>query len=78
MCRHLLPFDIHHRIVDSIKKTNRVIFADEDVVGGASAYMMQQVLEGQNAYRYLDSKPITLCSKITGRRIHLMAIISPR
>jgi 2-oxoisovalerate dehydrogenase E1 component len=59
----LLPFDIHHRIVDSIKKTNRVIFADEDVVGGASAYMMQQVLEGQDAYRYLDSKPITLCSK---------------
>lgn len=59
----LLPFDMHHRIVDSIKKTNRVIFADEDVIGGASAYMMQQVLEGQNAYRYLDSKPVTLCSK---------------
>jgi len=59
----LLPFDIHHKIVESIKKTNRVIFADEDVSGGASAYMMQQVLEVQNAYEFLDSKPITLCSK---------------
>jgi 2-oxoisovalerate dehydrogenase E1 component len=59
----LLPFDLHHKIVESIKKTNRVIFADEDVIGGASAYMMQQVLEEQNAYQYLDSKPVTLCSK---------------
>lgn len=59
----LLPFDIHHKIVESVKKTNRVIFADEDVIGGASAYMMQQVLEGQNAYQYLDSQPVTLCSK---------------
>jgi 2-oxoisovalerate dehydrogenase E1 component len=59
----LLPFDIHYRIVESVKKTNRVIFADEDVSGGASAYMMQQVLERQNAYKYLDSKPVTLCSK---------------
>ncbi len=59
----LLPFDIHHRIVESVKKTNRVIFADEDVSGGASAFMMQQVLEGQDAYQYLDSKPVTLCSK---------------
>jgi 2-oxoisovalerate dehydrogenase E1 component len=59
----LLPFDIHHKIVESVKKTNRVIFADEDVSGGASAFMMQQVLEGQNAYQYLDSKPVTLCSK---------------
>jgi len=59
----LLPFDIHHAIVESIKKTNRVIFADEDVSGGASAYMMQQVLEVQDAYKYLDSKPLTLNSK---------------
>lgn len=59
----LLPFDIHHKIVESVRKTNRVIFADEDVSGGASAFMMQQVLEYQNAYQYLDSKPITLCSK---------------
>lgn len=59
----LLPFDIHHKIVKSIKKTNRVIFADEDVSGGASAFMMQHVLEEQNGYQYLDSKPITLNSK---------------
>jgi pyruvate/2-oxoglutarate/acetoin dehydrogenase E1 component/TPP-dependent pyruvate/acetoin dehydrogenase alpha subunit len=59
----LLPFDVHHSIVDSIKKTNRVIFADEDVPGGASAYMMQQVVEGQNAYRYLDSVPRTISAK---------------
>ena len=59
----LLPFDIHHKIVESVKKTNRVIFADEDVSGGASAFMMQRVLEDQNGYKYLDSKPITLNSK---------------
>ncbi len=59
----LLPFDIHHSIVKSLQKTNRVIFADEDVSGGASAYMMQQVLEVQDGYRYLDAKPLTLCSK---------------
>lgn len=56
----LLPFDINHSIVDSIRKTNRVIFADEDVPGGASAYMMQKVVEEQNAYRWLDSQPKTL------------------
>lgn len=59
----LLPFDINHSIVESVKKTNRVIFADEDVSGGASAYMMQHVLENQDGYIYLDSKPITLTSK---------------
>lgn len=58
----LLPFDIHHSIVGSLKKTNRVVFLDEDVPGGASAYMMQQVLEVQNGYRYLDSKPVTITS----------------
>ncbi len=58
----LEPFDIHHRILESVKKTNRVIFADEDVPGGASAYMMQQVLEVQRAYRYLDSPPQTISS----------------
>jgi pyruvate/2-oxoglutarate/acetoin dehydrogenase E1 component len=58
----LLPFDIHHQIVESVKKTNRVLFLDEDVSGGASAYMMQQVLEVQNGYRYLDSAPRTLTS----------------
>ena len=59
----LLPFDVHHTIVESIKKTNRVLFADEDFPGGASAYMLQQVVEGQNAYRYLDSAPRTLTAK---------------
>lgn len=58
----LLPFDLSHRIVESIKKTNRVIFADEDMPGGGSAYMMQHVLNEQNAYRYLDSKPICLAA----------------
>ena len=56
----LLPFDIHHSIVESIRKTNRVVFLDEDVPGGATAYMMQQVLEVQNSYRYLDAKPVTI------------------
>ena len=56
----MLPFDINHRIADSVAKTNRVVFADEDVPGGASAYMMQQVLEKQKAYYHLDSPPLTI------------------
>ncbi|MBC7450670.1 MAG: transketolase, partial [Cytophagales bacterium] len=59
----LLPFDRNHSIVESIKKTNRVLFADEDYSGGATAYMMQQVLEGQKAWQYLDSEPRTLPAK---------------
>jgi len=59
----LLPFDKNHIIAESIRKTNRVIFADEDVPGGATSYMMQQVLEVQNAYQYLDSRPITITAK---------------
>jgi pyruvate/2-oxoglutarate/acetoin dehydrogenase E1 component/TPP-dependent pyruvate/acetoin dehydrogenase alpha subunit len=59
----LLPFDINHSIVESIKRTNKVIFMDEDVEGGASAYMMQQVLEVQGAYQWLDYKPITLTAQ---------------
>jgi 2-oxoisovalerate dehydrogenase E1 component len=59
----LLPFDLHHVIVESVKKTNRIVFADEDVPGGATSYMMQQVLEEQNAYQYLDSKPVTIAAK---------------
>ena len=59
----LLPFDRYGAIGESIKRTNRVVFADEDVPGGASAYMLQQVIEGQNAYRYLDSVPRTLSAK---------------
>lgn len=56
----LLPFDIHGMILESIKKTSRVVFTDEDVPGGASAYMMQQVLDKQGAYQWLDSAPRTL------------------
>lgn len=59
----LLPFDLDHNIVKSIQKTNRVVFADEDVPGGTSAYMMQKVVEEQNAYYYLDSKPETLSAE---------------
>ena len=58
----LLPFDRHHIIAASVLKTNRVIFADEDIPGGASAYMMREVLDGQNAYRWLDSAPRTLAA----------------
>lgn len=59
----LLPFDINNSILDSIKKTNRVIFADEDVTGGGSAYMMQQVMENGNAFQYLDSPAKTIAAK---------------
>ncbi len=56
----LLPFDINHTILESIKKTNKVIFMDEDVPGGATAYMMQKVLVEQKAFDYLDAAPRTL------------------
>ncbi len=59
----LLPFDVNHLIVTAIKQTNRVLFADEDVPGGASAFMLQQVLEEQGAYQFLDSAPRTLTAK---------------
>lgn len=59
----LLPFDINHSIVESLKKTNRVLFVDEDVPGGTTAYMMQKVLEGQGGYQYLDSEPKSLTAK---------------
>jgi pyruvate/2-oxoglutarate/acetoin dehydrogenase E1 component len=59
----LLPFDLEHRILSSLKKTNRILFLDEDVPGGATAYMMQQVLEVQQGYRYLDSPAKTLTAK---------------
>ncbi|MER2997187.1 alpha-ketoacid dehydrogenase subunit alpha/beta [Pontibacter populi] len=59
----LLPFDIEHVITDSIKKTNRVLFTDEDVPGGASAFMMQQVVDEQGAWRWLDSKPQCLAAQ---------------
>ena len=59
----LIPFDVNHHIVDSISKTNRVLFIDEDVPGGATAYMMQKVLEEQKAYFHLDGEPRTLSAK---------------
>ena len=59
----LLPFDIHSRIVESLKKTNRVLFVDEDVPGGTTAYMMQEVIEKQGGYFHLDSPARTLSGK---------------
>jgi pyruvate/2-oxoglutarate/acetoin dehydrogenase E1 component/TPP-dependent pyruvate/acetoin dehydrogenase alpha subunit len=56
----LLPFDINGTIVESLKKTNKVLFLDEDVPGGATAYMMQEVLERQGGYHWLDAQPRTL------------------
>lgn len=56
----LLPFDINHVILESVMKTNKVIFVDEDVPGGATAYMLQKVLEEQKAFDYLDTAPRTL------------------
>jgi pyruvate/2-oxoglutarate/acetoin dehydrogenase E1 component/TPP-dependent pyruvate/acetoin dehydrogenase alpha subunit len=59
----LLPFDINHQIVASLKKTNRILFVDEDVPGGATAYMYQQVIEGQGGYKWLDASARTLSAK---------------
>lgn len=59
----LLPFDINHDIVKSVAKTNRLLVIDEDVPGGASAYILQQIIDEQNAYKHLDSKPETLTAK---------------
>ena len=59
----LLPFDINHSIVASLKKTNRIIFIDEDVPGGAAAYMFNKVMEEQKGYKYLDVSPRTLTGK---------------
>jgi len=59
----LLPFDINHQIVESVKKTNKLLFLDEDVPGGATSFMMQQVIEKQNAFQYLDSEPQSITAK---------------
>ncbi|PKP48864.1 MAG: transketolase [Bacteroidetes bacterium HGW-Bacteroidetes-12] len=61
--RTLLPFDINHTIVESVKKTNRLLIVDEDVPGGASAYILQQIMEEQKGYYYLDAEPTTLTAK---------------
>jgi len=59
----LLPFDIHHQILHSLKKTNRIVFVDEDVPGGAAAYMFNKVMEEQGGYRWLDVAPRTITAK---------------
>ena len=59
----LEPFDIHHMITGSLKKTNKIVFFDEDVPGGATAYMMQKVLEEQKGFRYLDAEPQTVTAQ---------------
>lgn len=59
----LLPFDLNHGILESIKKTNRLMVIDEDVPGGASAYLLDQIINKQNGYQYLDSPPKTLTAK---------------
>ena len=59
----LLPFDINHDIVKSVSKTNRLMIIDEDVSGGASAYILDEILNKQNAYKYLDSQPKTLAAQ---------------
>lgn len=59
----LIPFDLSQDILESVKKTNRLVVIDEDVEGGASAYVMQQIVEKQGAFRYLDSLPTTIAAK---------------
>lgn len=59
----LLPFDIHYKILESIKKTNRLLIVDEDVPGGASAYILREIIEVQGGYEFLDSKPVTLTAQ---------------
>jgi len=59
----LLPFDINHAIVESLKKTNRIVFIDEDVPGGAAAYMFNKVMEEQGGYKFLDVSPRTITAK---------------
>ncbi|MBV9989163.1 MAG: transketolase [Chitinophagaceae bacterium] len=61
--RTLLPFDIHHIILQSLKKTNRIVFIDEDVPGGAAAFMLNKVMEEQKAFRWLDISPRTITAQ---------------
>ncbi|SFU53941.1 Pyruvate/2-oxoglutarate/acetoin dehydrogenase complex, dehydrogenase (E1) component [Pustulibacterium marinum] len=62
-CQSLVPFDLNHDTVKSVMKTNRLLVVDEDVPGGASAYILQEILEKQQAYQYLDSAPQTLTAQ---------------
>jgi pyruvate/2-oxoglutarate/acetoin dehydrogenase E1 component len=59
----LMPFDLEGIIIHSIKKTNKILFVDEDLPGGATAYMMREVLDKQNGYQYLDAKAVCLSAK---------------
>ena len=59
----LLPFDLHGRILESLKKTSRVVFIDEDVPGGTTAFMLRELLEKQGGYYWLDSEPRTIPGK---------------
>ncbi len=59
----LLPFDIHHHILASLQKTNRILFVDEDVPGGAAGYMFNKVMEEQGGYKWLDTAPRTITAK---------------
>jgi pyruvate/2-oxoglutarate/acetoin dehydrogenase E1 component len=59
----LLPFDIHHSILESLKKTNRIVFVDEDVPGGAAAYMFNHVMETQGGYKWLDAAARTITAQ---------------
>ena len=59
----LLPFDINNMIIEELKKTNRIVFVDEDVPGGATAFMFQQIMEKQGGYRWLDVAPRTITAR---------------
>ena len=59
----LIPFDLSHQIVESLKKTNRLVVIDEDFRGGASAFILQQILEDQGGYNQLDSPPLTITAQ---------------
>jgi len=59
----LLPFDVNHMIVDSLRKTNKILFMDEDVPGGGTAFMLQKVMEEQGGFDFLEIPPVTLAAK---------------
>ena len=59
----LVPFDLDHQVAKSLEKTNRLVIIDEDVPGGASAYLLDQILNKQGGYQFLDSQPLTLSAK---------------
>jgi 2-oxoisovalerate dehydrogenase E1 component len=67
----LLPFDVNGRILQSLQKTSRILFLDEDVPGGATAYMMQEVIEKQGGFHWLDHEPRTLAAKPAPPRLRL-------